>query len=395
MTDQDLDSVDERLAQTFDRIAALRERLKNWDPDAELPPEPTPEPEPDPEPENIALFGSVAPPEDREPLAASAVAVDDAGTDDHPAMRSAESVDRPEPDLSAPVDAHELVDDAGPIEADVESSTPSPEEAEPAEPVTPLEPDAALERDQAASRRTQALRDLEELDARVAAGAIDPDDAQQLRQGYLADAEKAHEDLAELESAGRRSFLRPRVLAGAVLLFGGIAAAVFAVTQLVGDRDPGTPTTGDIVSEAGPTVDFNRMSTEEMEAALLETQDATEMRLALARRYVQAAEFQKALPHYLQVLQQDVDNVEAHAYLGWIEYLSGAPAEGAKQVEKAVAIDADDPLALAMLAVIRLEGLGDARGAIEVLDRMATNPHLPDDLRQSVADMRARAEAAS
>jgi len=64
-------------------------------------------------------------------------------------------------------------------------------------------------------------------------------------------------------------------------------------------------------------------------------------------------------------------------------------------VKRGLAVDEDNPLALAILAVIRLDGLNDPVGAREALDRLSANPNLPDELRISVEEMRARTEAGS
>jgi len=65
------------------------------------------------------------------------------------------------------------------------------------------------------------------------------------------------------------------------------------------------------------------------------------------------------------------------------------------QVAENPDLDEDNPLALAILAVIRLDGLNDAAGARDALDQLSANPNLPDELRSSVEEMRPRTEAGS
>jgi tetratricopeptide (TPR) repeat protein len=234
------------------------------------------------------------------------------------------------------------------------------------------------------------MHDLAELDEQVESGDIDATTADELRATYTAEADRAETALASLaEPDERRPLLTPRSLAGVAILLVSIAVAAFAVTQIVNDDTP----TG-IVSDALTGVDLNDVSDEDLEARVAADPDAVELRLALARRYVNAGEFQLALPHYLTVLQ-DGENAEALAYLGWMDHLSGAPEDGEALVQRGLAVDDDNPLALAILAVIRLDGLNDPSGAREALDRLSANPNLPDELRVSVEEMRARTETGS
>ncbi len=80
---------------------------------------------------------------------------------------------------------------------------------------------------------------------------------------------------------------------------------------------------------------------EELEQVVAENPEITGMRLALAERYFVAGEFDRAVDHYLVVLEQDPENVAALAAVGWMTHLSGSLRRGATYVERALAIEPD------------------------------------------------------
>ncbi len=268
-----------------------------------------------------------------------------------------------------------------------------------------------LARGRMADKRAHALQDLEEMEAQAAAGEIDSETAQRLRDVYTREAKQAEAELGALSATearppaaeapsqttvereteptdGERTLFTRRSVAGIALVALAIALAIFAVTRAVGPRDPD----GSAAVANDAVVDLEGFTNEEIEAVVADNPEVIPMRLALARRYVEEGDFQAALPHYMTILESG-PNVEAYAYLGWMTYLSGEPEEGARLVSEALAIEEANPVALTFLAVIRLDGLGDAAGAKVLLDRLVENPHLPDDLRQTVEEMQARAAA--
>ena len=106
------------------------------------------------------------------------------------------------------------------------------------------------------------------------------------------------------------------------------------------------------------------------------------MRLALARRYMEANDFSSALDHYMIVLEGG-QHPEALANVGWMTYLSGRPDVAVSFVEQALAVQPDYPLAYWYLATIRFDGLGDLPGAVEPLRALLSYDDLPADMRSA------------
>ncbi len=113
--------------------------------------------------------------------------------------------------------------------------------------------------------------------------------------------------------------------------------------------------------------------------------------MALAARYFEAGEFDDALPHYMTVLEQDPDNAEALANVGWMTHLSGRPDVGVAFVERAIAAAPDHAQAYWFLANIRFHGLDDPAGAVEPLERLLTYEGLPDEIRTQAEALLAEA----
>ncbi len=189
--------------------------------------------------------------------------------------------------------------------------------------------------------------ELEEIEFQVADGDLDAETASGIRERYTAElaaleaSEAASarnraddEDGSKEVSVGKR--LNARALVGIGLVVGAMAViGFFAVRSL------NTPSTvgadgivGDIVRGEGQ-IDLENITNEEMEAVVADNPDIIPMRLALARRYFEAGEFDKALDHYFEILNRE-QNPEALANVGWMTYLSGRPDIAASYVEVAL-----------------------------------------------------------
>ncbi|MDX1689853.1 MAG: cytochrome C biosynthesis protein [Acidimicrobiia bacterium] len=243
------------------------------------------------------------------------------------------------------------------------------------------------------ARRDQALADLADVERQLADGELDAETAARLAATYRREAAAAESELAELSEGSPSTRRRSprRVLAGAVVLLGGLALAIVAVTQAVEPRpEGGFVTGGDPGAEAG--VDLTEVTNEEMEQVVAENPEIVPMRLALARRYVEAGEFSDALRHYMVVLEAGPDP-EALAYVGWMTHLSGDSETGAVFLERSLAERPGYELALWFLANTRLDGLDDPAGALPLVDELA-GTDLPDDLDRAVEDLRVRIVAA-
>lgn len=216
----------------------------------------------------------------------------------------------------------------------------------------------------------QVDRDLAEIGVQVDAGEIDPLTAERLRESY--ERERAALITAQ-ESAGQGEVGRSpgRAIAGVSILAVGVALiAIFAVVSLQDDNVAGELTEGVAtgVAEGSSGVDLSTVSIEEMEVVVADNPSIIGMRLALAERYVEAGDHSGALDHYLIVLDQEPDQPEALAMIGWLTYQAGEPELAEPFVARALEIEPDYPLALWFLANIRVDN-GDLDGAVIAVER--------------------------
>ena len=236
-------------------------------------------------------------------------------------------------------------------------------------------------------RRDAAIADLRALDAQVTADEIGEDDARRLRRRYEADVADALAALDEASAAKPAGRSKARVWTG-VTIFG--VAATVAVLALAGavqtpdDTAAGSGVAADVISDGG--VDLSSISDEDFEAAVASNPDITPMRLALARRYVEASNFSSALPHYLYILEQGPDP-EALMYVGWMTYLSGDPATGATLLERSLEVMPDNVLATWFLANVHYHGLGDMESAIPLLEQVIGSGLAPPDIVEEAQSM--------
>jgi len=248
------------------------------------------------------------------------------------------------------------------------------------------------------SEQIDLLREeLADIDAQERDGDLDADTASKIRARYEA-------DLAALESAMADSMqsqvdgaqepddvppskrLDQRALVGI-----GLVAIVLVVIGVFAVRSLNTPTVvgadgivGDVV-RGGSEVDLSTISNEEMEVVVAENPDIVPMRLALARRYFEAGEFDKALDHYFEVLDRE-RNPEALANVGWMTYLSQRPDIAANYVEVALEIQPDFLAAQWFLGNIYTT-LGRLDEAEALLLVVVASDEVPDDVRQSAREL--------
>jgi tetratricopeptide (TPR) repeat protein len=241
-------------------------------------------------------------------------------------------------------------------------------------------------------RRDRALDDLIALRAQEGSGELDPETAAVLRLRYEAEAAAA---LSALEAPAVAAPPQGRSLRRILFAVGGFAliAAVLAVAlvKAVEPRPDGGFVTGG--ADTATTLDLSTVSNEQMEAVVAANPDVIPMRLALARRYVEAGDFSSALPHYFAVLDRDPRNPEALMYLGWMTYLSGDPTTGVALLEQSLEAAPGDVLATWLLANARFYGLGDKAGAVPLLEAVLDSGQAPADIVAEAERMIAEAGA--
>ena len=141
--------------------------------------------------------------------------------------------------------------------------------------------------------------------------------------------------------------------------------------------------------------DLFRVTNDELEAVVAANPEVIAMRLALARRYVEAGDFSAALPHYFEVLDREPNEPEALMYRGWMTTVSGEPATGASLRERSLEVAPDNLLAMLFLASTRLYGLDDPDGAIPLLEVVIASGAVPDHVLETAEVMLAEARQAA
>lgn len=243
-------------------------------------------------------------------------------------------------------------------------------------------------------QRDQALRDLVDLERQVAADEVGEQSAARLRAQYEAQAAEALAQLAQPsapEPAAATGPTRRRGTTAAYVLSGvaALAAAALLPGSLL-DRPEGGFVSGNEVQQeaqpepvgpvasAQPAVrDLSKVPDSELEAVVDANPEVVAMRLALANRYADARDFDKALGHYRLALRVEPQNPEGLAHLGWTLLQLGLPQEAAQLVAQARRLAPEMDHALWFDANIRLYGMGDPAGAVQVLEQMRRLPLTP------------------
>ncbi len=234
--------------------------------------------------------------------------------------------------------------------------------------------------------------ELDDLDRQVTDGELDEVTAESLRIRYIAelgDLATQNEDPemadAETPSPGRRR-VSGRALAGtAIVLVAITVIGVFAVTSLTGPSTAGTEGVVAGVIRGGGDVDLSAVTNEEMEEVVAANPDVIGMRLALARRYFEAGEFDRALDHYMVVLENE-KHPEALANVGWMTYISGRPDVALGYVEAALQRQPNSITATWFLGNIQFS-LGNYDEAAVALATIADAEGVPDDVKQSAESL--------
>ncbi len=244
--------------------------------------------------------------------------------------------------------------------------------------------------------------ELLDLAVQVEAGDIDASTAGKLRSQYTGELDQLMSEQADaqsLPSAGetgseatqRGGRVSGRALAGtAIVAVAMTVIGVFAINSLTGPSTAGVEgVVGDIISGEG-AVDLSSISNEEMEAVVAENPGVVGMRLALARRYFESGDFDKALDHYMVILEND-KHPEALANVGWMTYISGRPDVALGYVEAALQRQPGSITATWFLGNIQFT-LGNFDEAAVALATIVDASGVPDDVKQSARSLLARME---
>jgi cytochrome c-type biogenesis protein CcmH len=186
---------------------------------------------------------------------------------------------------------------------------------------------------------------------------------------------------------------RRRVAIGALALLLAGAGALVAVGQFRQNRADA----GLLSGIAGNQVDPDSVSDETLEAVIaanLDHPDIAGMRLALANRYFEDRNYQKAFPHYQAVLDgspRPSEAAEAYMRLGWMVYDGNGEVDlGLSLIDNALEAAPDDPFALYLKGRVVWCGQGDHEGAASLFSEVLASPALDDSVRGQVeADLAA------
>jgi cytochrome c-type biogenesis protein CcmH/NrfF len=181
---------------------------------------------------------------------------------------------------------------------------------------------------------------------------------------------------------------------GLLILAGAITIAT------VGQFRQARPDDQNLSGVAGEGFDPNTVSNETMEAVIaanLENPSINGMRLALANRYFEEGDYQKAFGHYQAVLDSEPAAAEAAAAytrLGWMVYDgNGAIDLGLELIDRGLALVPGDAFALYLKGRVTWCGKADPAGAAEIFDRVLTTPDLDPNVRARVSTDLESAEA--
>jgi tetratricopeptide (TPR) repeat protein len=144
--------------------------------------------------------------------------------------------------------------------------------------------------------------------------------------------------------AGRLATRRPVVLIAAAVV---VALAAVVLARSLAPREDGGTITG------GPPAESLAFFEQRVAA---HPQDVA-ARLDLAARYEEAGRLDDAEREYRTTIRLDPTNSEAHAELGYLFFLGGAPAPALTQERLALSADSGYPNALYYEGLVLLEGL--------------------------------------
>jgi cytochrome c-type biogenesis protein CcmH len=194
---------------------------------------------------------------------------------------------------------------------------------------------------------------------------------------------------AERSATARPSRSTRRIAVGALVLLLAGAGALVAVGQFRQARAD-----NDLLSGiAGGEVDPDSISNETLEAVIaanLDNPDIDGMRLALANRYFEERNYQKAFPHYQGILDGNptpIQAAEAYTRLGWMVYDGNGEVDlGLSLIDNALEIAPGDPFALYLKGRVLWCGRDDNEAAAVIFTEVLSSSGLDDGVRQQVAD---------
>ena len=266
---------------------------------------------------------------------------------------------------------------------------------------------APAERAALEDRRANAIQEMVETQRQLDAGEIDEKTAQRLFAIHQARIVEAVDGLTALGPApaapDRRN--QHRIIAGVGIASIALFVGLLVVTDSGHKKSGSNLTTGTTAPAASSTAgvgggrDLSTVTNDEMEAVIAQNPNVTAMRLALVERYMSTgteSDLKKASEHAHVALSQNpgtTDRARALRDLGWVTALQGNPTEGAKLLDQSLSIEPTDKNTMFFLARVRLDGLHDPPGAIRLLQQIMAGGIDDPDVKKTVQDEMAKAQA--
>ncbi|HUI48898.1 MAG TPA: hypothetical protein VL119_09380 [Acidimicrobiia bacterium] len=214
------------------------------------------------------------------------------------------------------------------------------------------EPTAPAPREQLADEREFLLRSLDDLDAELVAGNIDPDTYRVLHDDYTARASAVIRSMSGGNGPARPPARGPRTMRaltyGGILVFAILAA--FLLAHAVGQRSPNGQITGDAQASGPSTTVSPAAAVAAAKAAAAAAPKSYDARINYARTLLAAGIYPAALEEYVAAAKLDDTQAEPLAYTGWLTALFARTetnaaskrellATAATTLDRAVAVD--------------------------------------------------------
>jgi cytochrome c-type biogenesis protein CcmH/NrfG len=274
--------------------------------------------------------------------------------------------------------------------------------------VTVTDHEPSEDRARLETERDVLLKSLDDLEAEHAAGGIDDESYQTLRDDYTARAAAVIRALRDgvdaRPDAPRTSWKRRGVVIGAIVVF-AVGAAI-ALASALGARLPGQTASGNTQDssapkQSGPT---NTEVIHRLEDALAKNPADVQTRLLLAPRLEASGDLAGALQQYDAILTTDPQNAVAAAQSGRILYLSAEQlvqekhgdaaaqlvTQSKARLDQAIAADPTYADAYYYHAIVLANEYGDFKGAQNDLQHylvLAPNGQWNDQAHQLLADV--------
>jgi len=279
---------------------------------------------------------------------------------------------------------------------------------------TAFDPDALASLE---SERDFLLRSIADLDKERAAGNLEDERYQSLKDDYTARAAAVLRSIEEGRDARPAPPPVPRkrnlVTGGAVLAFVLIAALFLAAAA--GKRHDGQTITGNGQSggpaATGPAAAPDQAADPGRRAALerqvKEHPDDAAAHLVFARYLLEAGEPTEAVKEYVTAARLDPKNPEANAYAGWVSFLAAQSANAdpktaaeltdraLTRLDAAVAVADTYPDAHFFRGMVRLRGKNDPKSAVPDFERylaLVPNGPLNDQVKALLDQARQQGE---